>query len=470
MIVPKVAVCPICGKRTYLRIQDGGYLDEYPIRFHCANCRALIKGVYKMASNKKGEYGLRLYNAQIEECDVDSEKRRIRNADYVVEISGELPCKMVREFDGNMIFNTPFLEASGQMDILSRIERLRVFVHNMNEWRKWRSIAFQLLDEGSIEYVSKALQNKMGDYCYECDNYLKTLHCLQAVVQEETLSIFFPQKQDDEIKCLLKILSGLERQGLHEFVERMGGIPVILSNYRRVIEIFSAFMGIYPNLLPAETYMYFKDKDDGGIGIATCSFSDIKTFYQDTYEVLLSLSYIPVCLDNVLIRQNYKRFNKSYNKLFEKPQYAKMDDDYSRYLALDNGKKLEKLVLTEPLQGILNVPANRLLRNGIGHNNISYNGLTQEITVYDQKENSKVKLKLQLLDMAIDCIGLVRVAVLMAEILLFILREELRDSGVQTILHPELYNGLQPNDKCLCGSNKKYKKCCKNEVDRITRT
>ena len=46
MIIPKIAICPICGKKTYLRVEDGGYLNEYPIRFNCANCRALIKGVY----------------------------------------------------------------------------------------------------------------------------------------------------------------------------------------------------------------------------------------------------------------------------------------------------------------------------------------------------------------------------------------------------------------------------------------
>lgn len=60
MIIPKIAICPICGKKTYLRIEDGGYLKEYPIRFHCMNCRALIKGVYIMG-NVDGRYGLHLY-------------------------------------------------------------------------------------------------------------------------------------------------------------------------------------------------------------------------------------------------------------------------------------------------------------------------------------------------------------------------------------------------------------------------
>lgn len=92
MVIPKVAICPICGKKTYLRIEDGGYLNEYPIRVHCANCRALIKGVYIMGSSFD-ENGLHMYNAKTEECDVDTVSNKILNADYVVDISGELPCK-----------------------------------------------------------------------------------------------------------------------------------------------------------------------------------------------------------------------------------------------------------------------------------------------------------------------------------------------------------------------------------------
>ena len=111
----------------------------------------------------------------------------------------------------------------------------------------------------------------------------------------------------------------------------------------------------------------------------------------------------------------------------------------------------------------------RFLRNGIGHNNISYDGLNQEITIYDQKEPSVVKLRKELIDMAMDCIGLARAAVMMAEMLLFILRHELQGEGVHSIIHPKFYKNVAPNDKCPCGSNKKYKNCCKNEVELITR-
>lgn len=467
MVIPKIAICPICGKKTYLRIQDGGYLMEYPIRFHCANCRALIKGIYIMESsgNHKGLY---MYNATIEECDVDSVTKKIRNADFVIDISGELPCKKVRVFDGNLIHSSPFLEAADQMDILERIERLRLFAHNMEEWKKWRSIAFQLLDEGSIDYVSTALRDKMGAYQYPCDNYLKSLHCLQEVVQEETKSLFYPRTQEDTIKALLHDLSGIDRNALHIFVEQLGGTQAIIGDYRKVIDIFASFMDVYSNLLPAETYMRYKDKDGADIGIATCSFSDIKTFYQDAYETILSMTHIPVCLDNILLRGSYLTFNTLYDYLFKRHKYVNFENDYIRYISLDNGMKLEKLTASESMQGILNIPANRFLRNGIGHNNVNYDGLTQIITAFDIKNPSNVKVKKSLIDMGIDCIGLARAAVILAEMLLFVLRQEMQGEGIHSIIHPKFYSDVKRNDKCPCGSNRKYKICCKSDVEAIS--
>lgn len=469
MTVPKIAICPICSKKTYLRIQDGGYLKEYPIRFHCSNCHALIKGTYIMESTN-GKNGLFLHNARIEECDVDPIAKKIQNADYVVDISGELPCKKVRAFDGNLIASSPFIEATSQVDMQERFARLRLFVSNMDAWKNWKSIAFQLLDDGSIDFIATALHNKMGKYTYSCDHYLKTLHCLQAVVHEETNSLFYVPSQEVTIQQLLLTLSSINNQTLHNFVVEFGGIPVLLSHYRKTIDIFSSFMEIYPNVLPAETFMRYTSSVGTDIGIATCSFSDLKTFYQDSYESLLTLAFIPVCLDNILIRGTHTTFNKLYASLFKKKKYASISDDFHRYLALDNGMKLEKLESNEPMQHFLNIPANRLLRNGIGHNNVKYDGLTQEIIAFDQKDPSIVNLRKYLMDMAVDCIGLVKSAVIMAEIILFLLRRELDPSEIRSIIHPKFYKDVQPNDKCPCGSNKKYKKCCRNEIETVNRT
>lgn len=103
MMVSKVIVCPICGKKTFLRIQDGGYLDEYPIRVNCFNCRTLMRGTYIM-NNDSPYRGLFMLNAEIEECDIERQGNNLtcKNVDYVAEVSGELPCDTVKKYEGGI--------------------------------------------------------------------------------------------------------------------------------------------------------------------------------------------------------------------------------------------------------------------------------------------------------------------------------------------------------------------------------
>lgn len=469
MVIPKIAVCPICGKKTYLRIEDGGYLDYYPIRVNCLSCHALIKGIYQMSESPHRIKGVTMFNARLEDCDVDPVSQTIKNADYVAEISGELPTKKVKVFDGHIITTTPFLEASNQIDPTERIKRLSRFKENMSEWIKWKSIAFQLLNDGNIESVGLALKNRMGDYAYRCDNYLKTLQCLQTVVLDETDALFFEEKQDDVVLKFLHSLSGIDRGQLHTLVDATEGIENLLSSYKKVIEVFSRFMEVYPNILPAETYMRYTSKNSESLGISSCSFVDIKMFYQDAYETVLSLWYYPVCIDNILLRGDYLAFEKDYRQLFNQFKFKSLSNDYHRYIALDNGMKVQRINNTEPTQGTINLVANKDLRNGIGHNNVHYDGISQKIAAFDLKNTQSAKYETYLIDMAVDCLSIIKSAVLLSELILFILRQELQAKGIQSIIHPKYYKNIGPNDKCPCGSNKKYKKCCKEEIEFLTR-
>ena len=468
MVDPKIAVCPICGSKTYLIIENGSYLLSYPIRVSCLKCHSLIKGVYNMsASNGSGK--LHLYNAKIEECDAIPVNNNtavfVRNADFVAEISGELPCKKVRYYKTfqPQNYTTPFMDTIEQDN---PVDMLEVFIKNMDEWRSWKSIAFQLLSEGSIDYLPIALHNKMGEYDYPCDNYLKSFHCMQAVVLEQTSLLFHECKQEQCIRNLLDQISLIDETKLHSFVSRIGGIDTIISSFQKNMEVFTSFIEIYPHVLPAVTYLQYKKKDDTDLGISTCSFIDIKTFYQDSYETLLSMLYIPVCMDNILHRNDYSVFNNTFSQLFQKKNYKNLHDDLEKYMALDNGKKFQMITTTEILQSALAFPADRLIRNGIGHNNIKYNGASQIITIYDIKNKDEIKCSLSLLDMAIQCIGLVRSSVIMSEILLFVLRHELRNEGLHSVIPMQFYNKNEPNEKCPCGSNKKYKKCCKMDIEK----
>lgn len=56
MVDSKIAVCPICGSKTYLRIENGSYLLSYPIRVSCLKCHSLI--MKKNSAGIEGKKGV----------------------------------------------------------------------------------------------------------------------------------------------------------------------------------------------------------------------------------------------------------------------------------------------------------------------------------------------------------------------------------------------------------------------------
>lgn len=418
-----------------------------------------------------GSSGLTLYNAGIREpdivqIDIQNENELpicVKNADYIAEISGELPCRMIQPNSTNLPLS-PFLRNSDKTSsILNRIDRLKEFVPNLEKWNKQKSIAFQLLSDGSIEYISKALNNRIGKYYYECDHYLKSLHCLQDVVLEEGKYLFIDIGIEEYISRVIYNLADLEKTKIIELIEKIGGSEELIYLYRKAIEVFTKFMQVYEYLLPAETYMNYIDKDTNDINISTCTFDDIKSFYQDAYESLASMLFIPVCLDNLQIRGDFNLFSDIYHnvKCYDGTRNLKW------YRLLDNGTRVNKIDTNEYFQKIVNLPAKVKLRNGIGHNNFSYDGITQTVKTYNLKNKQKIEYEESLMSIAIDCLNLAKSSIIFSEIILFFMRTIYDKDGIHTIIHPDFYRKTSAYDNCPCGSGLKYKRCCEKTIEKL---
>ena len=467
MTVSKIAVCPTCGKTTLLRIQDGGYLKNYPIRVNCMNCKTLIKGVY---NTEKYHNGLTLYNTGIREPNAEyitinnKNEINIKNADYIAEISGELPCRMIQKNKGVLPLS-PFLSSVSYLNSMpDRIKRLKDFVPNLEIWDKKKSIAFQLLSDGSIKYISAALNNKFGNYTYECDHYLKSLHCLQEIVLEETRYLFIDEKIEKYISDVIYNLSELDRTQILKFIDEINGAEELVYAYRRVIEVFTNFMNIYKYLLPAETYMYFTNKKVENSYISTCTFDDVKAFYQDAYESFASLLFVPVCLDNIKQRGDFNSFSEAFKSV--KKSYNGVRN-LQWYKSLDNGTRINKIDLNEYYQNIINLPTKVKLRNAIGHNNFDYDGITQIVKAYSIKNKEKIEYEEKLMNIAIDCLNLAKSSVIYSEIILFLLRVKFDTQGIHSIIHPDFYKKTSAYDKCPCGSGLSYKRCCEKTITNL---
>ena len=464
MIVSKIIVCPTCGTKIYVRIQKGDYIPRYPIRINCGKCRSLIKGVYY-----SDEYDLTkdlyLVNGTNFPCCYSKDFKI--DASYEIEISGELPCKTIKPFDGKSDLETPFLRSAGLMesyDIELYIKRLERFSKDYLQWIQCFSTAFQLLIDGKLEYIPNIINGKIG-YEYNCDNYVKILHSIYEVALDYSFFLFEDLIQETILEVTIQYLSELDNKQMMDYCNYLKRKYDLVSVFKRLMNVFSDFMTLYPNLLPAEAMKKYRDFSDSGlanIGISTCTYIDIKTFYQDAYETLLSLMDIPVCLDNIYSRKGWNNFVPHVIRIDKnsgKPITLKCIDDYNE---LANGKRLGFINNNEFYQRIVNLPANSKLRNGIGHNNIYYDDVDQSIHIFDRKNNSREVEVFHLMDMAIDCLDFARSAIVMANIVLFLIRQQNRENGIRSIISPRFYS-----DKCPCGSGLSYGECCKQEIEQL---
>ena len=469
MIVSKIIVCPTCGTNIYVRIQKGDYIPRYPIRINCGKCRSLIKGVYY-----SDEYDLTkdLYLVNGTHFPCCGKDLKI-DASYEIEISGELPCKMIKPFDGKGDLETPFSRSAGLMeshDVELYIKRLERFSKDYLQWIQCFSTAFQLLIDGNLKYIPNILYGKIG-YEYNCDNYVKTLHSIYEVALDYSFFLFEDLIQETVLKVTIQFLSELSNKQMMDYCNYLNTKYDLVSVFKRLMNVFSDFMTLYPNLLPAEAMKKYKDYPDSDltdIGISTCTYIDIKSFYQDSYETLLSLMEIPVCLDNIYNRKGWNNFVPYVvrkDKKSGKPITVNNIDDYNE---LANGKRLEFINNREYYQGVVRLPANSKLRNGIGHNNIYYDGVDQSIHIFDRKNNSREVEVLHLMDMAKDCLDFARSAIVMANIVLFLIRQQNKENRIRSIISPRFYSEtLKNSDKCPCGSGMSYGECCKQEIEKI---
>lgn len=458
------AICPICGKKTAFRIQDSGNLNEYPIRVNCMNCRALLKGTYIMAEHSSFQ-GLHLDNAEVVEKMGDNNTWLPKEVDYIAEVSGELPCNLVRKNDG-VYKDTPFMVAASHLpDATKMIDRVSHFRSDIEKWRKQKTIVFQLLEEGSLEYLPIAI--KKVDSSTNNDTVFHSFQSIQALAVEELTFLFPGDNPHAVIKELLEPLSTVNQESILPLIDRVGGTKELIACFRKMMDVVADFMLIYPNVLPAEIYMHFFRLHDAPRGLATCSYGDLKTFYQDSYESIGSLLHIPVCLDNILVRGDYLSFSENVSRKITKIDPKKGEkDSFDSYLNKGKGNKYLWLEISEPIQSALSLPNNSSVRNGIGHNLFVYDPL-QQVLVFDGYKNGKAsRTELTLMEMAIECCELVQTATIIAELVLFLLRRLEREEGIVFPTYLRFYDNLRPNDKCPCCSGKKYKKCCWNEIQK----
>lgn len=464
--------CNVCGSVTRMRLQVG-WLKEHPVHIYCGKCGILLEG--KVVQDQENiKVGIAFKNAV--QTDEDS--------DFFIEASGEFPsCKMMED-EGMVSSNTtlsPFIRYS-QMPNQHLFNKYSSYMiqYHYEEWANIRNV-FQLWanSESNHYLVSELRKNKINvKQTYEDIN--EGIHQLFGKVADGLINLTGYQ----EICGLLNTISNLDREELERFYLFLKEKNVIPNYRRRIYEMLDQFIAKFPNLIPAyriffseQNYSYEKE------GITTTSFELVKGFYIDCYELLGDMIPIIIGLNNIYYRNNYEEMvpiNVAKNKglsledLFYKP----------------NPTKVKYFTSNEVFSNALKIDFNYEMRNSIGHYDYCIDGMKQEIHYHKSTDHSidheEYLGHVYLLEFTVKCIELFQKIVYMESIIYSIESKSyqsiyseregedtfygrtLKGHQMLDLASMEAFNMEMPkqkekkvyrNDKCPCGSGKKYKFC-----------
>lgn len=437
--------CEVCGAVTRLRVQ-AGWLDSHPIRINCGTCGILIAS----------------------RCDLDQINGTMKfvfdnanpcgnNPNYYIESSGELITLKLKSYDNNY-FMPPFFNAMHSMnDDMGIFKRNIVnFLNDSKEkWHIYRRV-LDLSKNNQHEYLKQEIYKLLPERLYPCDNDLERLRAVHFLIFRMFYSLhdkeFIGKTMTDISSQIIK----LDTKKLEALIRYYKDNNDMLSRYsEKVVDILNEFVSVFQFLIPAYGLTFYKDRniDFSLYGTTTCSFEDIKQFYLDAYEVIGDIILLPIGLNNIFYRGDFEKIN---DKMSSSPKVKKYYDLFK----VTKGERSKFIDLNELFCKVTKIKLNGKLRNAIGHNDYTYNGITQEITYIPNSAQPNKKEHIYLIEFALECIQLIKGIIMIDEIIYQVRKCQYLYEGCKPKIEvKDILKKVGRNELCPCGSEKKYKKC-----------
>lgn len=432
--------CQVCGAITRIRLQVG-FLEHHPINVACGRCGTSLNGNVLIGQQTPG---LKYSFKNADEVQGD-------NADYVVECSGEFPTLKPRIDDPNKrMILTPFMRFSmqeGYEEFTRIISKLNAF---QNHWPQYKRI-IDLFELGNHKYLLNEIWKVLPKNQFQCRNEFeisRAIHMIEVIYFIGTL-------RKDVISNLSLSNSVLKLppaqvNSLIDFLNSHAGYS-LKELQAAIYKTYDEFISVYSYLIPAIFLQYC---DGGAIdfeteGTTTSSFDTVKQFSLDAYETLGNLLVVPVALNNIQYRNDYKKCAVVDNQPKTLDDYIAFQSKAKRYHYCNDSELYTKE---------LRVMLNSKLRNAIGHNDVEYDAISQEITYTpDPRERAKQE-RTYLLEFENEAVHVFQAITVISEYLYRLKEIEMIKRG-HIPLPVASFKKVGSNEPCPCGSGLKYKKC-----------
>ncbi|MBQ3498253.1 MAG: SEC-C domain-containing protein [Clostridia bacterium] len=438
--------CPVCGSVTRMRT-PAGYMFSTPVRIHCGNCSTLLTGEFISDNTKIKAY---YKSGNCEEVEQQAYQ-------YFGEASGEMICnKLETNLSSNFEPMAPFKPSpvfdfmtSMDFDVRDDFIDYACYTHDLSKNFDSEQIKYNLFLNNNLELIRERYKYEAQKVGYKLDSDIEIFRFIYYSLFFDCGGIFKKKEIHNMTIQINEHIRHLNFTKLQDFITELSSINRIEIAQRKLFEIMFAYIKISQNLIPAIGVNFYNDPtsiDKENLGISTCTFEDIKTFYQDVFETLAEFSDIVIGLDNIENRGAYNNFK---TKL-----------DMQKFRNQKKGNKITFLDCTEFFSKTFKLSStSNELRNAIGHNDFEYDGVKQELK-YTVQNSGKAK-NVYLLDIAIECVNLTRSAYILIMFLYQIKRYINLKGNASLPMHPLLYSRAKNQSHCPCGSGKKYNRCCK---------
>ena len=418
MIKSTIVKCNFCNEKILLRFQIGYF--NIPFDFSCPNCDVSIHGIKKINKNN-----LIISNAK----EISEE---INNARFYGNFSTEFLNKKVSKFNclEDIINNgtSPFMNTTMMFEDYKKcqniMEKMGKFLRFKESFLNKINPLHELFFNKKIDLIEKPLLEFSENYIIK--NELDAEIALHQLITMGMNHIMPSNTLKEYTDIANKLMLGKEINEIinfFEFVETKINIKELsektIQIYDRWINDFEKYMAVIILSIANKADQIDKEK----YGISTTNFKDMRTFYADSYELILEMITFPVGLNNIIKRRNYDCFPNdlkinNFKAFFDSTKYEriealKTDEEFSKYLNINNN-----------------------VRNSIAHFDYKINNETQLITFYDKYKSSEKIIEMYLFDFALLCYENIKFIVYLNELIYNIKKISYIKNGLRPNINP----------------------------------